>query len=121
MEHRYRRRSNVRHRPVEAVRAKQDIHGAWHLEHDPLHLYITPLHLVILKDDYVLESIPLEKIEKVGMGKRLDTGQDGLVRFTVHKVPRAFVVKNYAYFKRALSDATKGMLHDMGRKTKDDF
>ena len=49
---RNRRRPNIRHDPVEAFPATETQQGAWTLA-DPLKLYLTPLYLVVLKNDAV--------------------------------------------------------------------
>jgi|GEM_PF-716389 len=96
--------------PVKAHPATQDIHGAWTLD-PPLDLYLMPRFLVILRDDRVVRTLPLEVVQGIGVRKRLDQpNAAGLVTFRAEDEPFAFALPSYELFAEFLADAAKRTL-----------
>ncbi|MFN8451785.1 MAG: hypothetical protein U0521_25140 [Anaerolineae bacterium] len=65
--------------PVAVEPAEEDIHGAWTLD-PPITLYLTPLHVVLLRDGQVERLIPLEQVQKVTAMRRIDRPECGWTR-----------------------------------------
>lgn len=107
-----RRRPYVHHGPVAARPAEQDMLGAWTLG-DPLALYLTPLHLVVLSGSRVARAIPLAQIQAIAAVQRLDAPDEaGLVRFQVGDESLAFAVDDYQRFAALLGEAARRTLED---------
>lgn len=107
----YRRhRPYIHDGPVEAAPAEQDIYGVWTL-HPPLSLYLTPLDLVLLNGLRVVRIIPLNTIQNIRYGARLDAPDlNGLVRFTTLNESVAFALPAYERFAANLAEAAKRSL-----------
>jgi hypothetical protein len=107
-----RRRPYIHYGPVTAQPADQDMLGAWVL-HDPVSLYLTPSHLVVLEDTTVRRAIPLETIQAVSAVRRADQRRAaGLVRFQADGQPLAFALQPYEAFAQALGEAARRTLED---------
>lgn len=107
-----RRRPYVHYGPLHAAPAQQDIHGAWALE-EVVTLYLTPSHLVILREGQVLRKFPLASIQQIGAFKRVDApAADGLLRFQMEGEKFAFALADYEAFALALAEAAKRTLED---------
>lgn len=107
-----RRRPYVHYGPTAARPAVQDMQGAWTLG-APVHLYLTPLALVILNGSAVQRAIPLDQLQRVAAIKRLDQpGAAGLVRFEVSGEPLAFALDRHEAFAEALAEAARRTLED---------
>lgn len=120
----YRRRRPYIHRDLTtAFPATQSLTGAWEIG-TALKLYLMPLYLVIFRENRILESIELSKIQDIGALKRMEGGNPaGLIRFFVDNELRAFALDNYESWAEALAEATKRTLEEpvmRKRKSKDD-
>jgi hypothetical protein len=107
-----RRRPYVHFGPVPARPASQDIYGAWSLG-EPVALYLTPAHLVVLDGETVRQAIPLETIQNASAARRIDQPDAaGLVRFSLDGAAVAYALDAYEPFARALSEAARRTLED---------
>ena len=110
--------------PAEAQPATQDIHGAWMLD-EPVHLYLMPRFLVILREATVLRTIPLEAVQQIGAFRRLDQPPaHGLVRFRAEEETLAFALAKHEDFALSLAEAAKRTLEEpvmQKQKKKDDL
>ena len=126
----YRRhRPYMHHGPTPAQTAQQNLHGAWQVDPLLLALYLMPSHLVVLQDDQVQTTWPLEIIQNIEVMRRIDDpAAGGVVRFkiedTEHSEPTAFTLLDYGPFGAALAEAAKRSLEDpplfYGKKKDDD-
>ncbi|MCC6803145.1 MAG: hypothetical protein IT319_09690 [Anaerolineae bacterium] len=107
-----RRRPYVHYGPAQVAPAEEDIHGAWTL--DPaLTLYLTPLHVVLLRDGQVGRVIALENVRKVTAMRRIDRpSADGLAVFEVDGEALAFAAKDYEALAGAIADAARRSLEE---------
>ncbi|MFN8564566.1 MAG: hypothetical protein U0703_23760 [Anaerolineae bacterium] len=88
-----RRRPYVHFGPVPVEPAEEDIHGAWTLDL-PITLYLTPLHVVLLRAGQVERLIPLEQVQKVTAMRRIDRPKvDGLCCLSDRRETVAFARK----------------------------
>lgn len=107
-----RRRPYIHFGPVTARPAEQDMLGAWALG-EPLALYLTPLHLVLLRGGHVAREIPLEQVQAISAIDRLDApGEAGLVRFQVGDETLAFAVDDHRRLADLLGEAARRTLED---------
>jgi len=118
-----RRRPYVHFGPVNVHPATQDIYGAWTLD-APRTLYLTPLHLVTLNGERVTGIVPLETVQHIRAGARLDAPEaNGLVQFTAGSEKIAFTLPHYTALAESLAEAAKRSLEDpiaRKQKSKDD-
>lgn len=119
-----RRRPYIHAGPLPAQPAHQDMLGAWALD-DAVSLYLTPLHLVVLRGTAIQRVIPLESIQNVTAIKRLDRPREpGLVRFDAGEEHVAFALPDYRAFAEQLAEAARRTLEDpvqwQRKKKKDD-
>jgi hypothetical protein len=104
-----RQRPYIHVEPVFAQRAEQDIYGAWTL-HEPLRLYLMPLHLVRLNLDWIVaDTIPLATITQVAAVRRMDA-PGGVVRFRSGDATLAYALDDYPGLALALAEAAKRSL-----------
>ena len=120
----YRRRRPYIHRDLTlAYPAKQSLTGEWEIG-QVVQIYLMPLYLVIMRENRILESIELTKIQDIGALKRMEGGKpDGLIRFFVDNKLRAFALDDYESWAESLADAAKRTLEEpvmRKRKSKDD-
>jgi hypothetical protein len=107
-----RRRPYIHFGPVPAHPATQDMLGAWTLS-EPLALYLTPLHLVLLRERQVMRTLPLDQIQNIAAIDRLDApGEPGLVRFQMGEETLAFSVDKHQRFATLLGEAARRTLED---------
>lgn len=107
-----RRRPYIHFGPAPARPATQDVLGAWTLG-EPLSLYLTPLHLVLLRGSRVLRALPLAQIQNIAAIDRLDApGEAGLVRFEFGDEALAFAVDDHQRFAALLGEAARRTLED---------
>lgn len=107
-----RRRPYVHFGPVQVSPAEEDIHGAWTVD-APLTLYLTPLHVVLLRDGQVGRVIPLEGVQKVTAMRRIDRPTaDGLAVFDVDGEALAFAAKDYEALAGAIAEAARRSLEE---------
>lgn len=107
-----RRRPYVHFGPVAARPADEDIHGAWTLS-DPVALYVTPLAVVVLRGDTVLDVLPLDKVHQVAAMRRIDQPQaDGLVTFTAAGERFAFASRRYEALGQAVAESARRSLEE---------
>lgn len=107
-----RRRPYVHYGAVEVCPAQQDIYGAWTLD-APLTFYLMPLYVVLLNGARVVRLIPLQDIQMIRAGARLDAPDaDGLVQFMVQDEKLAFSVWDYQPLAAALGEAAKRSLEE---------
>lgn len=107
-----RRRPYIHFGPVPAHPATQDMLGAWALG-EPLTLYLTPLHLVLLRDRQVARTLPLDQIQNIAAVDRLDApSEPGLVRFQLGDETLAFAVDDHQRFAALLGEAARRTLED---------
>jgi len=107
-----RRRPYIHYGPAAARPATQDMLGAWTLG-APLHLYLMPLSLVLLKGSRVQRVMPLAQVQAISAIDRLDApGEPGLVRFQVGDKALAFSVADHQRFASLLGEAARRTLED---------
>jgi len=107
-----RRRPYIHFGPAMARPATQDMLGAWTLG-DPLSLYLTPVHLVLLRGSEVARVLPLAEIQNIAAIDRLDApGEAGLVRFQFGDEALAFAVDDHQRFASLLGEAARRTLED---------
>ncbi len=107
-----RRRPYVHFGPVPVEPAEEDIHGAWTLD-PPITLYLTPLHVVLLRAGQVERLIPLEQVQKVTAMRRIDRPKaDGLAVFQAEGETLAFAAKNYEALAGAIAEAARRSLEE---------
>lgn len=123
----YRRhRPYIHYGPVTVEPARQDMYGIWELD-APVDVLLTPLHLVFLGGQRVLNRISLKEIQQIKALHRVDEHDTrGLVRFQVGEEPVAFAVRHFEQVANLLATAAKRTLEDpVQRKRKqheeDDF
>lgn len=118
-----RRRPYIHEGLVTAFPAHQTITGAWELN-APVQLYLMPLFLVVLRDNFVQEQIELATIQDIGALKRMEGGKpEGLIRFFVDNELRAFAIDEYERWAELLATASKRTLEEpvmRKRKSKDE-
>lgn len=114
-----RRRPYVHYGPLPAVRAEQDIYGAWELG-APVTVYLTPAFLVILNGTQVERALPLAQVQSIEARRRLDAPTaDGLVRFRVGEETLTYATSEYEALAQALAEAARRTLEaPIARKQK---
>lgn len=120
----YRRRRPYIHRGLSLAHpAQQNLHGAWELD-APLHLYLMPLHLVVLHNNAVQNVLDLADIQTIAALKRIEGGKpEGLIRFIYGEETYAFAMDDYEVWASDLAEAAKRTLEEpvvRKRKGKDD-
>jgi hypothetical protein len=107
-----RQRPYIHYGPVQARLAEQDMLGAWTL-HDPVDVYLTPSHFVILNGASIRQTFPLDSIQKIAAINRLDQPRaGGLVRFNVGETVMAFAIEDHEKFAAQFAVAAKRSLAD---------
>lgn len=102
-----RQRPFVHAGPLSARPATQNPDGTWSLE-SAVTLYLTPLHLVVLRGAAVQRVIPLERVQHVRAIQRTDRPRAaGIVQFELDRTKTAFALSNCDTFFDALAEAVR--------------
>lgn len=95
-----------------AYPAEQRLTGEWEL-FNPVDLYLTPLHLLVLRQGEIQKVFNLDQIQQIGALKRMEGLQnEGVFRFHAENKVYAFATNDYEAWAESLADAAKRSLEE---------